>query len=393
MRGLKGGKPFLLLEQTPSQQNWAPYCRLKPPGRLRLQSFQAVALGAESVMYFQWRRSAGGIEKLHGAVVEHSGRDDARVFREVSALGAELASLGERTLGGATPARVAVYFDWECWWALGASSGPSRDLDYPREVQRVFAALHRSGIQTDVIGPAADLTRYDVVIAATAYLVRPEQARRIADRVRSGATLVATFFSALVDETDRVHPGGAPGPLRDVLGLFVEEFDALPPDVKQGVRFDAPFGPVKSGVEIGASLLCDRVRLEGAEPLAHYTREFYAGDPAVTVHAYGDGRAYYVATRLADDGLADVLRAVCAEARITSPLGGAAIPADGIEVTVRESEAGPPLLYLLNHGHGTREIPLPAGAHTDRLSGTTFHETATLGPGDVLILEPTPEAL
>ena len=73
-RGLKDGQPFLLMEQTPSSQNWQDVNALKRPGVLRLWSYLAVAHGADSVMYFQWRRSRGGSEKLHGAVVEHSGR-------------------------------------------------------------------------------------------------------------------------------------------------------------------------------------------------------------------------------------------------------------------------------------------------------------------------------
>lgn len=387
MRGLKDGQPFLLMEQTPSQQNWSPYCRLKPPGRLRLQSFQALAHGAESVMYFQWRRSAGGIEKLHGAVVEHHGRPDARVFREVSALGSELAALGERTLGGRTPARVAVVFDWESWWALTASSGPSRDLDYRREVQRVYAALHRSGIQTDVVGPDTDLTSYEVVVLATSYIVRTEQARRIAHRVRAGCTLVATFFSSVADESDRIHSGGAPGPLREVLGVTVEEFDALPPEAGQGVSFEAAFAELPAGVELPASLLCDRVWLLGARPLARYTREFYAGDPAVTVHRYGNGKAYYVATRLEDDALGKFLRAICAERQVTSPLRAGAPPAHGVEVSVRVSPAGKSLLYVLNHGSAAREVALASEAYVDLLTGRKLSSDFTLGPREVVILD------
>ena len=85
-RGLKDGQPFLLMEQTPSSQNWQDINALKRPGVLRLWSYLAVAHGADSVLYFQWRRSRGGSEKLHGAVIEHSGRSDTRVFREVSQL-------------------------------------------------------------------------------------------------------------------------------------------------------------------------------------------------------------------------------------------------------------------------------------------------------------------
>ena len=39
MRGLKD-EPFMLMEQTPSQQNWQPYNSLKRPGQMRAQSYQ-----------------------------------------------------------------------------------------------------------------------------------------------------------------------------------------------------------------------------------------------------------------------------------------------------------------------------------------------------------------
>lgn len=51
MRGIKGGTPFLLMEQTPSVTNWLSYNALKRPGVMRLWSYQAVAHGADSVMF------------------------------------------------------------------------------------------------------------------------------------------------------------------------------------------------------------------------------------------------------------------------------------------------------------------------------------------------------
>jgi beta-galactosidase len=387
-RGMRGGQPFLLLEQSPSHQNWASHCRLKPPGQLRLLSMQAIAHGAESVMYFQWRKSRGGIEKFHGAVVEHHGRTDARVFREVSELGKELAVLGSKTLGGRTPARVAVVFDWECWWAENASSGPSRDLDYHVEVVHHYAGLHAAGIPTDVVPPDADLRGYDVIVLPVGYLLRAGQGRAIAERVRSGATLIATFFSGVVDEDDRVHEGGAPGPLRDVLGITVEEFDAFPPEVEQNVRFKSPMGKLVSDFDYDASVMCERLWLSTAKPLAHYADNFYAGDAAITVNAYGQGKAYYIGTHLDEPTLAALFSAIVADHGIGSPIQGGAPPPVGVEVTVRISPAGKALLYLLNHGNAAQKVALPGGAYTDALSGKTFEGTATLAPRDVLILDP-----
>src|SRR5690606_26056762 len=215
MRGLKEGRPFLLMEQSPSQQNWQPYNWLKPPGLLRLQSYQAIAQGAESVLYFQWRRSRGCIEKLHGAVVEHHGRSDAGVFREVAEIGAELERLGDRTLQGRIDARAVVLFDWPNRWGLHFSSGPSKDLDYLEQCRAAYDALYRLGIQTDILSPHADLSRYDLIVAPVLTMIEQDTADRIADRVRAGATFLATPFTGLVDGDDLVHPGGAPGPLRE----------------------------------------------------------------------------------------------------------------------------------------------------------------------------------
>jgi beta-galactosidase len=55
MRGIKQGDPFVLMEQTPSVTNWLPYNALKRPGVMRLWSYQAVAHGADTVMFFQMR--------------------------------------------------------------------------------------------------------------------------------------------------------------------------------------------------------------------------------------------------------------------------------------------------------------------------------------------------
>ena len=49
--------------------------------------------------FFQLRRSVGGCEKFHGAVIAHVAMRTLAFFREVAQLGAELESFGDRTLG------------------------------------------------------------------------------------------------------------------------------------------------------------------------------------------------------------------------------------------------------------------------------------------------------
>ena len=384
MRGLKEGQPFMLMEQTPSQQNWQAYNALKRPGVMRLWSYQAMAHGADTVMYFQWRRSRGAQEKYHGAVVEHVGTSDTRVFREVAELGRELKSLGTRTLGGRVPAKVAILFDWENWWAVEYSSGPSVDLKYPNQVAGWHKALHTLGIPLEIVSPEADLTPYDLVIAPVLYMVKPGVAEKLDAFTWNGGTFVTTFFSGLVDGNDRVYLGGYPGPLREMLGLWAEEIDVLSPSEHNEIVFAEPLGALCGAYAAG--LLCDRVHLEGARALATYGSDFYAGEPALTVNDHGSGRAYYLATWPAQDTLTQLVAALCGERGITSPLPGG--PTAGVEVTARVSPSGETLLYLLNHSEDTVTQALPPGAHRDLLSGALAQDNADLPPRGVLILAP-----
>ena len=76
-----------------------------------------------TVLYFQLRQSQGASEKFHGAVIDHYGKDDTRVFKEVTEVGESLEKLQEVT-GAKNPAQVAVVYDWENRWAMEDAQGP-----------------------------------------------------------------------------------------------------------------------------------------------------------------------------------------------------------------------------------------------------------------------------
>ena len=122
IRGCKPDKPFLLMESTPSLVNWHEYNKLKRPGVNRMSAIQTVACGADGVQYFQWRKGRGGSEQFHGAVVDHDGRDDTRVFNEVTATNEALAALTP-VCGSLPKADAAMIFDWDNRWALDDAWG------------------------------------------------------------------------------------------------------------------------------------------------------------------------------------------------------------------------------------------------------------------------------
>ena len=262
MRGIKGGQPFILMEQTPSVTNWLPYNALKRPGVMRLWSYQAMAHGADAVMFFQMRRSIGACEKFHGAVIDHVGTENTRVFRELSQLGKELKTLGDHTLGGRCHARTALLVDWDNWWAVEYSAGPSCDLKYLDEVYLYYRALEEQNYAVDIIGVEDDLENYDVVIAPLLYMTKTGTDEKVRNFVKKGGTFVTSYFSGIVDEHDLVITGGYPGKLRDILGIWVEESDALPSDRENHFTYE--------GKEYPAKLLCDLMHLESASELSRY---------------------------------------------------------------------------------------------------------------------------
>lgn len=355
MRGAGGGKPFVLMEQTPSVTNWLPYNALKRPGVMRLWSYQAVAHGSDAVLFFQMRRSIGACEKYHGALIDHVGHEHTRVFREMSQLGEELSRLGGEVIGSKLSSRVAVLFDWDNWWAAEYSAGPSRKLRYVDEVRHYYKAMSDQNIPVDVVGVDADFSAYQAIFAPMLYMIKPEVDERLKQFVHQGGTFVTTCFSGYVDEHDLVTTGGYPGKLRELLGIWVEESDALPEGAENHFTWE--------GKRYRAGFLCDLLHLEGAEGLAFYEEDFYAGMPVITRNSYGKGSAWYVACQSDSGFYSDFTRRICRDAGISSLLE---VP-EGVEVTLRVREDAE-YLFLLNHTVEEKEVILP-GETVELLTG------------------------
>lgn len=380
MRGLKSGDPFMLMEQTPSQQNWQPYNSLKRPGVMRLWSYQAVARGADTVMFFQLRRSIGACEKYHGAVIEHVGHEHTRVFRESAELGSELMKLGDTLLDARTDAKIAIVFDWENRWATELSSGPTIALNYEKEVHKYYDALFRMHVETDMVSVEEDFSKYEIVIAPVMYMVKPGFAKKVEEFTANGGTFVTTFFSGIVNENDIVTTGGYPGELRKVMGIWAEEIDALLPEQKNQIVMKEGWGQLKGQYECG--LLCDLIHSEGAEVLAEYGSDFYKGMPVLTVNRFGKGRAYYVASSPEDAFLRGFLENLCKEKGIQPLLDAPA----GVEVARRVKD-GKEFLFVLNHNAEDAGVEIGSEGMKDLLTGKEMKDSITVPGRGVIILE------
>jgi len=345
MRGLKDGRPFWVMEQTPSTTASRDVNPLKRPGVMRLWSWQAVAHGADAVLFFQLRASRGACEKYHGAVIGHAGRADTRVFREVAELGAEFWRLGDAVLGARTPARVALLFDWDSWWAVEMTDGLSRLVRYQDVVLAYYTALWEAGVDVDVVPVTADLGGYDVVVAPLLHMVKGDLARRLEDVADRGGSVVTTFLSGRVDEDDNAFLMDVPGPLGPLTGVRVDEWDARGPEVVNPVRLRDGDSGGDRVVEVGSRLFFEIVIPDGAEVVGTYGADFYAGTPAVTRNAFGSGQGWYVAAGLDQQGVSWVMR------RVLERHGIELRYPDNrdLETAMRIAPDGSRVLFILNH--------------------------------------------
>ncbi|WP_163578931.1 beta-galactosidase [Gracilibacillus saliphilus] len=379
MRGLRSGQPFMLMEQTPSQQNWQPYNALKRPGVMRLWSYQAVAHGADTVMFFQLRRSRGATEKYHGAVIEHVGHEHTRVFRESAELGKELSQLEDKLIDSRVNARVAIVFDWENRWAIQLSSGPSIALDYVKEVHKYYDAFYQRNIPVDMISVEEDLSDYDIVIAPVLYMVKEGHADRLKQFVAKGGTFVTTFFSGIVNENDLVTLGGYPGELRDLVGIWAEEIDALEPSNYNEIVMQDKVGSLSG--EYKCNILFDLIHAEGADVLATYGSDFYKGMPVLTKNQYGEGHAYYIASSPDQLFVQDFVDTIAADKNIQGELDSA----QGVEVIAR-NKADEKILFVMNHNNQSASFDTGEETYTNLLTGEKYTGETEIKAKDTLIL-------
>jgi len=390
-RTMKGGLPFILMESTPSNTNWQQTPQIKKPGQHRQEMLLAIGHGADTTMYFQWRKSLGAAEKMHGAVVDHGEAERTRVFKDIADHGAFLRHL-DAVVGTTVRPEVAVVQDWEVRWSLMYTQGPRQqsargpfDKEYLQTCQDHYRPFWKLGVPVDVIESLSPFDPYELIVAPMLFMLKPGVADRLEAFVKAGGTLVLTYLSGIVDETALVLRGGWPGGgLRKLAGIWSEEIDALYPDSPQrivpaaGSAFSMPGEhPVRD--------YCERVHPEGATVLATYKNDFYAGMPALTVNTYGAGRVYYLAARPAQDGFLDgFTRGLVSQLRLARCLD-VELP-EGVTMQKRAG-GGRTFYFLHNFRRQDQVVDLGWTRLKDVSDGRVLTGRTTLAPFASFVLE------
>lgn len=381
MRSLKK-QPFMLMESTPSMTNWQRVSKLKKPGMHRLSSLQAVAHGSDTVQYFQWRKSRGSSEKLHGAVVDHDGRSDHRVFKDVKEVGITLETISE-IQGANVHSEVAIVYDWENRWAIADSQGPRNiGMKYHDVIMDYYRPFWKQGVSVDFVDQECSLKGYKLVVAPMLYLLKEAFAEEIKKFVASGGALVLTYWSGIVDSTDLCYLGGFPGELMEVVGVRSREIDGL---------FDGQINHIvlenKHGWQWHKQYkcyeLCDLIEVETATVLGTYTEDFYKDKAVLTENSYGKGKAYYIGAKTESAFQEDFFRQLMEKIAINPHLN-IQLP-EGVVVSKRTKE-NKDYLFILNFTEEVQEVVLDKKQYQNLIKQEVVSDKLRLEAYEVAIL-------
>lgn len=379
MRGLRRQNVWVM-EQQSGPSGWQTVGVTPRPGELRLWTYQAIAHGADAIVYFRWRTARIGTEQYWHGVLDHHGQPRRR-YAEIQAIGAELKRVGEEILGTESRPQVAMVLSYDTRFAFHVQPNHD-DFKFPELFGSYYAALHRRNVGVDIVPPTADLSGYHLVLAPALHVLSRDAADSLRRYVENGGILLTTARSGVKDEANAVVNMPLPGLLAEVCGVEVDEYDALPADVSVSLELELP-GLDADAPAAHARLWCDVLTPTTAQTVARYGGEYYAGRAAITLNRFGQGQAVYVGT-LGDKVLHDAVIGWLVDAASVSP---ALTTPDGVEALERWKDSQR-LLFLLNHaGHACDVVLLQQ--MTDLLTGQVIERQVTLEPKAVMILRET----
>lgn len=336
---------FWVMETQPGRVNWGTNNRSLDPGETRALAWQAVAHGADAILYWQWRSAPGGQEQYHGTLVGADGQP-MPVYDEIARTADELRAASRWLAGTAPVARVAMVYSQDSRWAIEQQRF-ARDYDPVAVLKDWYRPFHALGIAVDIVPPDADLSRYALVLAPGLNVLDAATADRLAAYVRGGGHLVLGPRSGMKDGDNALWPQRQPGPLASLLGATVEDFFAL----------DAPIAVPGLGAVANVRIWAEALtpREPDAIGLARYGMAPWLTDkPMAVARGSGHGEIAYIGALLDEPGQAALTAILLGRACLPVP---PALPA-GIEMAER---SGPPgrFRFLINHGDTPAPITIP----------------------------------
>lgn len=298
-RGYNKGRSFFILEQLAGAQGPYTYTTAEPPpGQLRLWAYQALAHGADGVLFFRWRTARSGSEEFWQGLLDPVGADTRRL-REIAGMGAEIHKISPLLMGTHPRARMGLVYSWNAWTAQEVGGTESHYIDNLRDWHSSMAAIGN----VDVVSPDADLSNYAAVVAPDLYLVDDAAVENFKRFVTAGGTLILGPRTGVKDADNRFFlDAPQPGPLLPLTGSAIDETTLLTAERRSSEDYTPePENTIHSAASGWAGTFASTQWAEiltpkSASTVFEYGLDYYKGRPAVTANRVGKGTVIYLGT-------------------------------------------------------------------------------------------------
>ena len=353
VRDLSGAGRFTVLEEFSGFQGHVCLGYLPPERQAALWTNQAIARGADRIVYFRWRTAPYGQEQLcHGLFdTDNQETERARVLREnmrvVRAPFSRFASTPMESpaclVYSKDDARVLV----EQYLSKGLHFKPVEwaQAGFDMEMVKWFAPYVVFNVNADVKSvDSVDLGKYRIVSLPLYQMADPELVARLDTWVKKGGHLVLGYRAGARDSRNWNIAEPLPGLFADMAGLRVPRSESL--------------NSGKAGIRVGlipakATVWADIIEPTTAKPIAVWadSRKFYSGLPCATVNVRGEGRVWYIGMSPDPLGIFLLYRRILKDAKV-----GAKFHGMGIEVVQRHTEDGGTVQVVLNHNAKAKRV-------------------------------------
>lgn len=288
-------RPFWVMEQQPGPVNWHQFNPPVPEGQVRLWSHQAVAHGAETIVYFRFRPAPFGQEQYHRGLLKWNAEKD-RAFYEAQQVSNEFEQL---PVLQRKRAKVGIVFDYNSLWSIEMEPY-HRNFSYWDLAYDVYRAYWANNIPIEFLPRDADLSNFETVIVPAATLIHEDEIAHWQEWVSNGGRLIMTFRSFSRTQSNTSTTDKLPGGLTDLIGATVERFDSVPPPDDAYTdwynhRVGQYMRPVDSTfVAFEYKLWAEQLRPTTAKPLFRYTDGLLVDQIAMVSNSIGDGEVVYL---------------------------------------------------------------------------------------------------
>lgn len=348
---------------TETQVNWNgahyPEFGYRSKNNCYINTWLAIAKGAEANIYWHWREHFAGQELYHGAVLSSSGRFCYNAYEIKKAVN-DFEKCKEILLDNPIKSDIAMHFSTTSWLNFKFVQ-PIKNLNY---LELFYTRYHKAfrHYNVDLIDTHHELTGYKIVISPFLSCVDENGLKeRMIEYVKNGGTWIVGPMSDILKDNATKYTNAPYGFLEELAGIYTQA--QIP------MQTDEIKAKWKDGNELSVEKCFDGYVLEGAESLADYTSSYLKGLSVIAQNTVGKGKVIVVGSMI---GGKDVVR--------LTELAPICNASDNVELIKRGDNI---IVVEIENKTGCLELQ---EAYIDVLSDKRYQGTITIDAFSVMVL-------